>query len=214
MITFDIRKLFPRFILEDRNGYAMAKAIEAGLNAFLGVCQTGINCLQNVDEMPEWRLDEMAWEYNIPYDNAAGIDTKREWIRNAHTLNGMLGSKTGVENYLSSYLGPTTMEEFWEYGGSWPNFRLKTTSDWNQDILTWVLNTLPKIKSILCELDGFTFEGTWPHNLFVGCALYTYESGTYSLPAVEMEDDWYTDENGDMLLDENGILMIVEEATT
>ena len=33
MITFDVYQLWPKFLLRDQTGYAMAKALEAGLKA-------------------------------------------------------------------------------------------------------------------------------------------------------------------------------------
>ena len=94
MMQFDLRRILPRFLLEDKNGYAMAKAIEAGLVKFLSAAKDGLDTLSNVEIMPEWRLDELAWEYNIVYDYDAEIDTKREWIRDAIALTRQIGTKT------------------------------------------------------------------------------------------------------------------------
>ena len=80
----NIFQIFPRFILEDTDGFAMCKALEAGLNYFLDKCNEGLKLVLDVDSMPEWRLDEMAWELNCLYDFQADVDIKREWIRNAY----------------------------------------------------------------------------------------------------------------------------------
>ena len=100
MITFNICQLWPKFLLRDRDGYAMAKALEAGLNYFLEKCQEGIDLILNVETMPEWRLDEMAWEYNIPYDYSASVTQKREWVRMAIPMYRILGTKEAIKQYL------------------------------------------------------------------------------------------------------------------
>ena len=93
-MTIDIARLVPRFILYDRSGYAMAKALEAGLMAFDRVIGDGVNCLLKISEMPEWRLDEMAWEYGCLYDEAAPVEVKRQWIENAVPMNSILVPST------------------------------------------------------------------------------------------------------------------------
>ena len=90
---FDLIRTVPKFILRDRNGFAMARAIEAALKYFLEKSQEGLDTLQNVDKMPEWRLDEMAWEMNCLYDETAQEEVKREWIRNAIPLYSIWGTK-------------------------------------------------------------------------------------------------------------------------
>ena len=105
MFEFDFSRLFPRFLLNDKNGYAMAKAIEAGLNYFLEKCQDGLDCVQNVEKMPEWRLDEMAWEYNILYDYAAPVATKRIWIANAIEYYAKYGTAAAITKYLEGVFG-------------------------------------------------------------------------------------------------------------
>ena len=74
----NIFQIFPRFILEDTDGFAMCKALEAGLNYFLDKCNEGLKLVLDVDSMPEWRLDEMAWELNCLYDFQADVDIKRD----------------------------------------------------------------------------------------------------------------------------------------
>ena len=60
-------------------------------------------------------------------------------------------------------------------------------------------------------LDLYKFISKWTRNLYVGCAFYSEEKGTFQVAAVDMTGvDWYVDEFEEMLLDENGVLLIVE----
>lgn len=214
MMEFDLNRLVPRFILEDKNGYAMAKAIEAGLKDFLAIAQTGLDTWGNVDEMPVWRLDELAWEYNIPYDYNAETDVKREWIRNVMQLSRLYGTPEGIVQYMGAYFDSAMLQENWEYGGDPFHFRMIFPDSWTPEKVAWATKAIQTVKNIRSLLDSYTFQGKWLQNLYAGCALYTYEGGTYHLPAVEITNDWYIDEDSNMLLDEDGILLIVEGSIT
>ena len=95
MIEFDISSLIPKFIMQDKNGFALAKAIERGVQMFNEIIQDSIDCILDVDKMPEWRLDELAQEYNILYDYTADVETKRKWIAKAGWYASMYGTTEG-----------------------------------------------------------------------------------------------------------------------
>ena len=90
----NITRLFPSFLLDDRNGYAMAKAIERMLNILLETIQTGLSCVKNIDSMPEWRLDELAWEQGCLYDYSTR--RKNQTSYSYRTFTGKRG-----DDYLS-----------------------------------------------------------------------------------------------------------------
>lgn len=210
MIEFDIKSLVPAFIMQDKEGYAMAKAIEAALKYFLEHIQQGLDCIQNPEKMPEWRLDELAWEYNIPYDYTADIEIKREWVRNAHTLSHLYGTPEGIVQYMGGYFDEAALEEAWQYGGDPFHFRVLFGGSWTPEKVAWATRAINMVKNVRSVLDSYTFIGKWLHDLYAGCALYTHEAVTYHVPVVVIENDWYIDENSDMMLDEDGILLIVE----
>lgn len=81
MMEIVMERLFPKYLLNDKNGYALAKAIIKGMEIFIQTVQSGIDTVLDVDKMPEWRLDELAREYNCLYDYNEDIETKRRWIR-------------------------------------------------------------------------------------------------------------------------------------
>lgn len=151
--TFDIHWLFPKFILRDKNGYAMAKAIEAGLKYFLEKAQEGLDILQDVDKMPEWRLDEMAWELNCLYDISADIDVKREWIRNAVPLYSIWGTKKSVAEYLKGYFGEIEVQENWQYGGEPFHFRITVAGEWTPENEAWARRAVERAKNVRSVLD-------------------------------------------------------------
>lgn len=157
---FDINRIFPKFILKDRNGYAMAKAIEAGLNYFLERSQEALDTVQNVDKMPEWRLDELAWEYNCLYDFNADASIKREWIRDAVKNYALHGTAEGVRQYLKIYFGESRVDEFWEFSGGEPGqFNITVTGIRSDENEAWIRKAVEKAKNVRSVLNNIVFNG-------------------------------------------------------
>lgn len=211
MLLFDVDHLFPRFLLEDKTGYAMAKALEKGLEIFCRTVQDGVDIVLNVEKMPEWRLDEMAWEYNIPYDYTASIEVKREWIRNVYSLSRLYGTPEGITQYMSAYFDKAILQEAREYGGEPYHFRMVFPDSWTPEKVSWATTAIQTVKNVRSVLDAYKFKSEWRHDLYAGCALYSREQGRFRIAAIETgEMNWYVDEWSDMLLDEDGMLLIVE----
>ena len=155
MIKYDMKRLFPRFILLDKNGFALAKAITAGLDYFLEKCLEGIQTLQDVDKMPEWRLDEIAWEYNIPFDYNADVEQKREWVRKAIPMYRIMGTKKAIYQYLEGYFGEIEVEENWEYSGDPFHFRVTVGGEWTPETEAWATEAINRVKNVRSVLDDF-----------------------------------------------------------
>lgn len=153
MFSIDVADLFPRFLLNDKNGYAMAKAIEAGLKYFLEKCQDGLDCVLDVEKMPEWRLDEMAWELNCLYDYAADVEAKRAWIRDATPLFASYGTPSAIYNYLAGYFDGIEVEEFWQYDGDPFHFRVTVDGEWTPENEAWARKAIAAAKNVRSVLD-------------------------------------------------------------
>lgn len=156
MIDFDIRNLFPEFLLADKNGFAMAKAIGAGLKYMVSHVQTGLKVLQDVESMPEWRLDEIAWELGCLYDHNANIEAKRRWIRDATPLAAALGTPQAIYNYLEGYFDEVELEEYWQYGGEPFHFRVTVSGEWTAENEAWARKAIEASKNVRSILDDFS----------------------------------------------------------
>lgn len=154
MFEFDIAQLFPRFVLNDTNGYALARAIEAALKYFLEKCQEGLDCVLDVDKMPEWRLDEMAWELNCLYDFNAGIEAKRIWIKNAIPYYRLFGTPQAVYQFLSGYFDEVELEENWNYGADPFHFRVTVEGTWTPENESWARRAIEAAKNVRSVLDA------------------------------------------------------------
>jgi P2-related tail formation protein len=176
MIEFEIHDLFPDFLLADRNGYAMAKAIMRGLEMMCETVQNGLDIVLDVDKMPEWRLDEMAWELGCLFDYNADIETKRRWIRDAMPMYSALGTPRAIYNYLEGYFDHVELEENWEYGGEPYHFRVNVTGEWSQELDDWVKKAIATVKNVRSVLDTVTFNaGASTAQLSLGAATAGWE---------------------------------------
>lgn len=155
--TFDISRLFPKFILRDKNGKAVSKAIEAALHYFLEKSQDALDTLTDVDKMPEWRLDEMAWELNCLYDYDAEESVKREWIRKAYDSYRIHGTAEGIRQYLGTYFGESSVEEFWEFGGDPGEIRVNVRGERSDENEAWIRKAVEKAKNVRSSLQTINY---------------------------------------------------------
>lgn len=155
----NIFQTFPRFLLEDTDGFAMCKALEAGLNYFLSKCNEGLDLVLDVDSMPKWRLDEMAWELNCLYDYKAEVDIKREWIRNAFRNYRIHGTAEGIRQYLKIYFGESSVSEFWEIGGEPGEFDVNVSGLRSDENEAWIRAAVAKAKNVRSELRNIIYNG-------------------------------------------------------
>lgn len=149
----NILQLFPRYLLDDRDGYAMCRALEAGMNYFLEHAKTGMDIILDVDEMPEWRLDELAWEYNCLYDYDADITIKKEWIRNAYESFRYHGTAEGVRQYMSRYFGESSIQEWFEFEGDPGTFNVTVAGTMTAANEAWIRKAVAKAKNVRSELN-------------------------------------------------------------
>lgn len=153
MIEFNIHILFPDFILADKNGYAMARAIERAMKMTCDTVQRGIECVQDVSKMPEWRLDEMAWELGCLYDYQADIEAKRRWIRDATPLFSSYGTPQAIYNYLEGYFDQVLVEENWQYGGEPFHFRVWLSGKLTKEKEAWARKAIQQAKNVRSVMD-------------------------------------------------------------
>lgn len=159
MITFDVEKHVPRFICDDREGYAVAKAIEAGLQYVNGVLENLLKCLFDYDSMPEWRLDELAWETGTLYDYDADIEVKREWIKNAKSNTQVVGTPYALKKFLEAKFTFVNVIEWYEYDGDPYHFMIETADAWDQEKGDWAEKAVEMGKNLRTTLDSILFKG-------------------------------------------------------
>lgn len=159
MFALDIRQFVPRFLLGDKNGYALAKAIEAALQTLNAAAAQGLSCVTDVGSMPEWRLDEMAWELNCLYDYTGSIAQKRAWIANAMPYYSVHGTLRAIYNYLEGVFEHVDVQEWPDYDGDPFHFRVIVTGQWSAEANAWTQSAIAAAKNVRSVLDSITFNG-------------------------------------------------------
>lgn len=154
MFKADVSKTVPWFIRNDKNGRALAKALEAGAQMMNDVVAQGVGCIVDYDGMPEWRLDELAWETNCLYDYNAGIDEKRKWIKSATPWYQAYGTPLAVKWLISVALGGGELLEWFEYGGEPYHFKIVAASGMDEGMDEYFYKMLLKVKNVRSQLDG------------------------------------------------------------
>ena len=162
MFNYHIIQHVPDFILRDKNGYALARAIEAALRYMNEHVSAALGCVLDVDSMPEWRLDEMAWELNCLYDYNGSLQQKRNWIREALPMYRIWGTKESIRKYLEGYFENVEVEENWFYDGDPYHFRIFVEGEWNPQNEAWTINAVDKAKNVRSVLD----------DIAIGCMSY------------------------------------------
>lgn len=159
MFTFNVSQFVPKFIMADKNGYALAKAIEAGMQIANDTIQAGVKLLYDIDTMPEWRLDELAKEYNlILYDSTQSIEIKRQWIKDANDFFKKFGTPGYLKQYLEAYFDSVQVIEWWEYNGDPYHFKVNVSGAYSEETEAWCIEAINKAKNLRSYLDGVTFD--------------------------------------------------------
>ena len=159
MFNFEIERWVPKFILADRNGYAVAKAIEAAMRATNEIVARGLACVYDYDTMPEWRLDELAWELNCLYDYTADVENKRKWVKNAMDYYIKYGTPVAIVKYLEGIFDSVDFEEWWKYDGDPYHFRVIVTGEWSDDADEWAKKAVATVQNVRSVLDAIIFNG-------------------------------------------------------
>lgn len=158
-ITFDIGQLVPKYLLVDRNGKAMAKAIEAAFQYVAKATEDGLDILKDVDKMPEWRLDEYANDLGCLYDYSGTVEQKRYWLKNAKYLSDVTGTRQAIYNFLEGYFNMVEVEEFWQYGGEPFHFRvIVSATQYDEQKINWARKAIMSMKNVRSVLDSITIE--------------------------------------------------------
>ena len=216
-ITIMPEGLFPKFILQDKSGYAMAKAICAGIAYMYNVVFSGFESLHTVETMPAWRLDEIAWEYAIPYDYSATLEEKRDLIKRLYDYYMVMGTPVGIESYLEAYFGKTHVTEWWQYSGTAQHFKIEIGGSWDAGLLGSAVRYAQKMidfaKNVHSVLDEITFNETKTLEKNYGTAALYAQNLEAGIDGIDMAAaEWLTDESGTMLMNELGVVLNGAEA--
>lgn len=200
-IDFNIERLVPRHILADKNGYALAKAIERAFQIVAEAAQNGIDIIKDPQKMPEWRLDERAGELGCLYDYNGTVEQKRYWISQATYLYSVYGTPQAIYNFLEGFFQTVEVEEWWQYSGDPYHFRVTVSGEgYSADKIAWATKAILGVKNVRSVLDDVTIDNsseivvTADTDWFPVQTLYAAEDEQTAANGL-MEDGWEEEGN-------------------
>lgn len=152
----DIKALLPVFMRSDEAVIGLADGVNALIKA-LAAKVILLRVWDQIDNMSEAELDELAWELNATwYSKDADITTKRELIKKSDLIHAKLGTKWAVEQVISTYFGDGIVQEWFEYGGEPFKFKVITTNasvtNEQASLFLKALNAVKNLRSHLEEI--------------------------------------------------------------
>jgi len=174
----EILKLLPAWMRDDGS----IKGLAEGTDKVIRALTARVNLLSRwnqIDQLDEQTLDEMAWELNIQwYDSTAPIEAKRAVIRNSDLVYAKLGTRYAVEQTVTDRFGTGEMREWYQYGGA--PYHFKVLSD-NPDLVNGNLELFLKLLGVVKRrsswLDAILICLTGEMFLYSGMAIreHTHE---------------------------------------
>lgn len=156
-----LTRLAPRFIREDRNGYALTCAIMHMVFAFTRAVQKALIERTDVERMSEEALDERAYSLGMAwYDYGAEEEKKRMWIREAEQMRKRIGTAAAITQLLGGVYATSKVEEWTQYDGEPYHFRVMVFGKADPETEKWAKAAIESTKNLRSILDGFYYSDT------------------------------------------------------
>ncbi|MEE0433921.1 MAG: phage tail protein I [Peptococcaceae bacterium] len=182
LLDLQFIRLLPNWMRDDLAIQGLAKGID-DVSKPLVDAMKDLPIWDRIDELPEELLDELAWEFNLLwYDKSAGIQTKRDLVRNGLNVWSKLGTKWAVENVITAYFGDGYVKEWFEYEGLPGRFRVYSTNpSVTNERLQEFMNILNIVKRFTAKLDGIYITLTGETPLSAGVAYREVTKEVYTV---------------------------------
>lgn len=116
----------------------------------------------NLESLPEWLLDELAWSFHVDYyDVGDSVSKKRSIVASAIRIHRLKGTPAAVEEAISIAFDTATLEEWFEYAGNPYEFRITTDAALpDLDTLDKFLKALSSAKNVRSHLTDIVINRT------------------------------------------------------
>lgn len=153
----DFSKLLPLWMRIDPTDASLASSMDK-VTAEISQKIKILSKWDDIDNLPEERLDELAWEMNVSwYRYDATLNQKRTVIKNAKRVHRKLGTKWAMEQVLTCYFDESTILEWWKYDGEPGHFKIQTvnteTVDKDAEMFLAILDDVKRYSQVLDEIE-------------------------------------------------------------
>lgn len=109
----------------------------------------------NLDEQTEEVIDLLSSELRTQYyQSTLDIDTKRRLVKNTLIWYMKAGTPEAVEELVMAVFGEGEVKEWFEYGGKPYWFKIKTNAILTEDMNSFFLNMLQKVKNTRSHIQS------------------------------------------------------------
>ena len=146
----------PSVLMNDAKMNPIVEVLAETMANLFGKCSYP-TILSRIDELPESLLDILAKDFKVEwYDYNWGIEAKRKTIKDSFYVHRHLGTVGAVKRALTDVWPPSTVEEWFEYGGEPFYFRaILDASDSTEPIhVDSALNAIMFYKSARSHLES------------------------------------------------------------
>lgn len=170
--TADVLKLVPEFMRDDEAVKGLAAAVNELIRVPAGKLNT-VRVWDQIDQMDEAQLDELAYELDIDwYNTSLPIENKRAIIKVSDLIHSHRGTKWAVEHLISTYFVDGFIKEWYEddYENPRPfHFTVYTTHRNVTDQLMQEFKSLAKVAMpVRSRMDRVNFSDTFGSRIVAG----------------------------------------------
>jgi phage tail P2-like protein len=163
-------QLLPAWMRDDEANIALAKACDSLFQSPATRIKT-IRTWDQIDNLSNEELDEMAWELDIDWwQSAWSLERKRATVKIASKVKEKRGTKWAVEQLVAAAFGVGEVTEWFEYGGEPYYFKIRTNATLTEDGMATFLSMIERVKSARSHIEAIEVERTIEQPLFAGCA--------------------------------------------
>lgn len=159
MAEYGLMDIMPENLLADNNIRNIVVAIDERLkDSYKQTAYPAI--ISRIDELDSDILDSLAWQYNVDfYDPAINVENKRKLIRESIAWHRLKGTSAAVNQLVSAIFGPSSVQEWYEYGGEPYHFRITSSGfDPAGKTIKDILRAVEMAKNTRSCLDGVTID--------------------------------------------------------
>lgn len=210
MTASNFLRTLPTVLQNDPHMQALAAAIAAELEKLAREPRLA-QIYTRIDELDETMLDALAADFKVDWWRPeATLEEKRNALKMSWYVHKHLGTKSAIETAVADYLGTGKVEEWFEYGGQPHHFRVASENNTaiitNYDAFMSVLEVVQRRSSVLEHITALLHH---THALYIGTAMRVGKVGSISMEPADISGYiMLADEDGNVLADENGVVLI------
>lgn len=169
-----------------------------------------------IDTLDEVLLDILAYDFKVDWwDLGYSLEEKRKTFKSLWSVHRLLGTPKAVITAITAIYDGAELKEWWQYEGEPFHFKIdidagNSVPDYTK--LQEAVSNIKYYKSLRSVLENISFKTTNQSEIYVGLAMQQISEIEFIVEHNSFDEyTWLTDEEDNLLLDENGMALFDEE---